>query len=153
MGEQDFMEAKKVIQMSRNLLQIVGVTQKDFTSKSKSMNFTFSIFHWMPSPKIAPTKSSLKHYDDNLSSLEYFPFSVDASYSFSEEVVPEGERTSTISSGIITQESDEKLKERVEKWKKFMLENPPPAPKIIEPEEKWDYYDKEYVKRKLGLIS
>jgi hypothetical protein len=44
-----------------------------------------------------------------------------------------------------------KLKEKVEEWKRFMLENPPPRPEVNKLPEEWDYYDKEYVKRKLGL--
>jgi len=43
------------------------------------------------------------------------------------------------------------LKERVEKWKKRMLENPPPEPELSSSTEEWNYYDEEYVKRKLGL--
>jgi hypothetical protein len=41
------------------------------------------------------------------------------------------------------------LKEKVEKWKKWMLENPPPEPSFAG--EEWDYYDEEYAHRKLGL--
>ena len=43
------------------------------------------------------------------------------------------------------------LKDKVEKWKKRMLENPPPEPKVFAPEEAWDYYDEDYAWRKLGL--
>jgi len=39
-----------------------------------------------------------------------------------------------------------KLKEKVEEWKRFMLENPPPMPEAIKFPEEWDYYDKEYVR-------
>jgi hypothetical protein len=41
------------------------------------------------------------------------------------------------------------LKEKVEKWKKRMLKNPPPEPSSSAGE--WDYYDEEYARRKLGL--
>jgi len=45
------------------------------------------------------------------------------------------------------------LKKKVEEWKKFMLENPPPKPEFIAHIEEWVYYDEEYVKRKLGALS
>jgi len=34
-----------------------------------------------------------------------------------------------------------------------VLENPPPEPESIASIEEWDYYDEEYVKRKLGVLS
>jgi hypothetical protein len=42
------------------------------------------------------------------------------------------------------------LKKKAEEWKKFMLENPPPKPELIEPIEDWDYHDEEclFPKRK-----
>jgi hypothetical protein len=43
------------------------------------------------------------------------------------------------------------LKEKVEKWKKRMLENPPPEPKLSSSAGEWDYYDEEYARRKLKL--
>jgi hypothetical protein len=42
----------------------------------------------------------------------------------------------------------EELRERVEDWRRYMLENPPPKPKTIEFPEEPDYYDEE----KLGLL-
>jgi hypothetical protein len=49
--------------------------------------------------------------------------------------------------------SPEELKKKVEKWKKRMLENPPPEPELSSSAEEWDYYDEEYAWRKLGLLS
>jgi hypothetical protein len=63
---------------------------------------------------------------------------------------------SSISYDITTDEEEKRritLKKKVEEWKKFMLENPPPKPEFIAHIEEWDYYDEEYVKRKLGALS
>jgi hypothetical protein len=43
------------------------------------------------------------------------------------------------------------LKEKVEKWKKRMLKSPPPESEVFASDDEWDYYDKEYARRKLGL--
>jgi hypothetical protein len=43
------------------------------------------------------------------------------------------------------------LKKRVKKWKKHMLENPPPEPMLFTSEDELDLYDEEYAKHKLGL--
>jgi hypothetical protein len=43
------------------------------------------------------------------------------------------------------------LKKRVKKWKKRMLENPPPELELSSSAGEWDYYDKDYARKKLGL--
>jgi len=63
---------------------------------------------------------------------------------------------SSISYYIATDEEEKRritLKKKVEEWRRFMLENPPPKPEFIAPIEEWDYYDEEYVRRKLGALS
>jgi len=50
---------------------------------------------------------------------------------------------------VLAEVSKMGLKEKVEKWKKRMLENPPPEPSFSEEER--DYYDEEYARRKLGF--
>jgi hypothetical protein len=63
---------------------------------------------------------------------------------------------SSISYNIAIDEEEKRriaLKKKVEEWRRFMLENPPPKPEFIAPIEEWDYYDEEYVKRKLGALS
>jgi len=37
-----------------------------------------------------------------------------------------------------------RLKKKVEEWRRFMLENPPPEPESIASIEEWDYYDEDY---------
>jgi hypothetical protein len=57
---------------------------------------------------------------------------------------------------IVKYEEEEKylrLKKKVEEWRRFMLENPPPEPESIASIEGWDYYDEEYARRKLGVLS
>jgi len=64
--------------------------------------------------------------------------------------------SSTYSNSIEKIEEEEKrliLKKKVEEWRRFMLENPPPEPESIASTEEWDYYDEEYAKRKLGVLS
>jgi hypothetical protein len=64
---------------------------------------------------------------------------------------------SSISSHNIVKYGEEeeylRLKKKVEEWRRFMLENPPPEPESIASIEEWDYYDEEYARRKLGVLS
>jgi hypothetical protein len=60
---------------------------------------------------------------------------------------------SSISSHNEEEEKYLRLKKKVEEWRRFVLENPPPEPESIASVEEWDYYDKEYARRKLGVLS
>jgi len=64
---------------------------------------------------------------------------------------------SSISSHNIVKYGEEeeylRLKKKVEEWRRFMLENPPPEPESMASIEEWDYYDEEYARRKLGVLS
>jgi hypothetical protein len=60
---------------------------------------------------------------------------------------------SSISSHNEEEEKYLRLKKRVEEWRRFVLENPPPEPESIASVEEWDYYDEEYARRKLGVLS
>lgn len=76
---------------------------------------------------------------------------------FSMQTITTPPALSIINSSISSHNEEEekylRLKKKVEEWRRFMLENPPPEPESIASVEEWDYYDEEYARRKLGVLS